>query len=122
MAIGWLLLLATDVIVLLGGFPALYTRIRSCGVRRSFLAPSGLTADQVLEAFSRANVLGVHRYRCLKYSAAATWLLRLHGHPASFVMAIANRPFRSHAWLEYAGGTVGMAQDDGTQWNILLRI
>jgi hypothetical protein len=119
---GWLLLLAADLIVLTRGFPALCASVRACPVRRLFFLSPDVTPADILDALRRAHRLATHQYQCLKYSAAATWLLRLHGHPASMIIGVTQRPFRAHAWLECAGAQVAPPPEDDAPWTVLMRI
>ena len=116
----WCLLVATDVIVWWGGAPALLKAIRACPRRRR-RADAGPTPDDLIDALRHASVFAVHRYKCLKYWGAATCLLRLFGHPASFVIGVTRHPFQSHAWLEYSGRSAGLDQVDGVSWVVIFR-
>jgi hypothetical protein len=118
--LAWCLLVATDAIVLWGGAPALLKIIRAYPVRR-FRASGGPGAEDLLEAMRRASILSIHHYKCLKYWAAVTCLLRFYGHPASFVIGVTRQPFQSHAWLEYEGGSAGRDQIPGAQWLVVFR-
>jgi Transglutaminase-like superfamily len=119
--VAWCLLAGTDAIVWWGGAPALLRAIRACPVRRR--SGSGLDTEDLLHALRHARVFALHQYHCLKYWAAATCLLRLFGHPASFVIGVTKQPFQSHAWLEYSGGNAGREQErqEGINWVVIFR-
>jgi hypothetical protein len=122
-ALAWCLLLATDAIVYFGGAPALIKLIRACPVRRRTFPLSGMPVQAVLHAQRHAGVFAFHRYRCLKYWGAATCLLRLHGHQASFVIGVKRHPFQSHAWLEHAEGNAGLRPyERASEWVVITRV
>jgi hypothetical protein len=118
--VAWCLLVATDAIVWIGGAPALLRIVKACPVRRR-RANAGMEVDELLDALRHASIFALRHYRCLKYWAAATCLLRLFGQPASFVIGVTKYPFRSHAWLEYPGGIAGRDEIPGINWVVIFR-
>jgi hypothetical protein len=119
--VGWCLLVTTDVVVSIGGAPALLRMVKACPVRHR-RADRRMEVDELIEAMRQASVFGLHHYKCLKYWAATTCLLRLFGQPASFVIGITKTPFRSHAWLEHPGGVAGYDDEmPGIKWVVVYR-
>jgi Transglutaminase-like superfamily len=99
----WLRIAAVDAMAALGGFARLHRFIRKIVPgRRS----GGLSASEVCAAVDRAAVYYPRQLLCLKRSAAMTWMLRAHGHPAQLVIGACVTPFLAHAWVELDGRVI----------------
>ena len=99
----WLRIAIVDAVAALGGFARLHRFIRTIAPRRG---NGGLPAAEVCAAVDRAAVFYPRQLLCLKRSAAMTWLLRAHGHPAELVIGACVTPFLAHAWVEIGGRVV----------------
>jgi hypothetical protein len=109
---GWLLLVAIDLLVKLGGFDRFYRIIGAASVRGTAReADRPRIIGSVCGSLDRAATCYFKRARCLQRSAASVWFLRRRGIPAELVIGVNKFPFYAHAWAE-VGGTV--VNDDPT--------
>jgi hypothetical protein len=79
-------------------FAALYSRVRSCPVRKR--APSPYTIQELCSAVDMASIWYWKEVLCLQRSAATACLLRQFGVPAEMVIGARQMPFKAHAWVE----------------------
>lgn len=89
---------------LMGGFSALYDRVR--GYPISEVAPSDASIEEVCAAVDMACIWYWKEVPCLQRSVVAALLLRAHGVPARMVIGVQQMPFRAHAWVEVEGRVV----------------
>ncbi len=97
-------LLRVDLALRLKGFTHLYHAIAQHPIG-PVTAPDRIVID-VREAVDRACAIYPRQALCLQRSAAATWLLRDYGVPATLVVGARKYPFRAHAWVEVDGTVV----------------
>ncbi|HEX8692967.1 MAG TPA: lasso peptide biosynthesis B2 protein [Longimicrobium sp.] len=104
---GWLLLAATDMVLMLAGFHRFYGLVRGCPTLGT--APRearDVRVRTLCAAVDRAQSYYLKRAWCLQRSAAAVCLLRLRGVPADLVVGVQKIPFYAHAWAEVDGVVV----------------
>ena len=89
---------------LMGGFSALYDRVR--GYPISEVAPSDASIEEVCAAVDMACIWYWKEALCLQRSAATACLLKQYGVPAQMVLGAQQMPFRAHAWVEVDGQVV----------------
>ena len=112
-------LLLYDVIVAVGGFPALYNLVRKCSP--SSEVPAADTCESVCRHVSQVCSWYPRRTLCLQRSAVLTCLLRRHGVPAELVIGASPMPFKAHAWVEVRGSVVNDKVSVQTKYVVLER-
>lgn len=104
MQAAWVGLVAADIIVASGGFPALYELVRKWPTTSQRTSMIGL--DQLCSAIEKACILYVRRAQCLQRSAVTVCTLRSCGISADLVIGCRPFPFAGHAWVEVGGVAV----------------
>lgn len=94
-------LLAYDLRLAVGGFPALYVHVRTRRVRANPMV--GVDSDRVCQAVAQACSWYPKRALCLQRSAVLVNLLRRSGVSADLVIGAGAMPFKAHAWVELNG-------------------
>lgn len=96
----WLRIAIIDMIMALRGFPGTHRFIGRVPLRRR---RDPRPAADLVRIVDRAAIHYPRELLCLRRSAAITWMLRRHGHPAELVVGASIIPFGAHAWVELDG-------------------
>jgi len=108
MILAWFRIAVIDMIMALRGFPAVHRFVGGIPLRRR---SDPRPAADLVRIVDRAAIHYPRELRCLRRSAAITWMLRRHGHPAELVVGASIIPFFAHAWVELDGRVIN---DDET--------
>jgi len=100
MILAWLRIAIIDAIMAVRGFPATHRFVRRIPLRRR---RNPRPAADLVRLVDRAAIYYPRELLCLRRSAAITWMLRRHGHPAELVVGASIIPFGAHAWVELDG-------------------
>jgi len=109
MIAAWLRIAVIDLIMALRGFPAVHRFVGRIPLRRR---RDPRPAADLVQIVDRAAVHYPRELRCLRRSAAITWMLRRHGHPAELVVGASIIPFGAHAWVELDGRIINDNEND----------
>lgn len=93
-----------DVYLALGGFSALYERVRDYPIGKQ--TPSTDPIQSICSAIDIACIWYWKNALCLQRSAATACLLKKHGVAAQLVIGTQQIPFKAHAWVEVDGRVV----------------
>jgi hypothetical protein len=96
----WFRIAVIDMIMALRGFPAVHRFVGRIPLRRR---RDPKPAADLMHLVDRAAIHYPRELLCLRRSAAMTWMLRRHGHPAELVVGASIIPFGAHAWVELDG-------------------
>jgi len=96
-----LALARVDLALRTGGFKKLYRTVKNCRV--SSRTPDAQAVGRICAAVNEACSWYITHALCLQRSAAATYMLRKAGVPATMVIAARKMPFHGHAWVEVEG-------------------
>ena len=119
-ACAYVVLVAIDALMQLGGFRRLHRLVQNFPVRRR-TRDDAKTAHRICGAVDRAASYYVKRAWCLQRSAAAVCLLRLAGYPAELVIGARRTPFYAHAWAEIGAQVVNDETAVQTYYGVLER-
>jgi hypothetical protein len=119
----WLLLVATGLVVTVGGFAATRGLVSRWPRRRHAAAAARRTALtlEIRAALRRACTFYVKRTWCLQKSAVLACMMRSHGIPADLVIGVRKMPFQAHAWVESDGEVVNGAPTFKTTFMVMER-
>jgi hypothetical protein len=104
MIAAWLRIAFIDALMGLRGFSGVYRFVRKIAFRGR---RGPRTPVELCDIIDRAAVYYPRQLHCLRRSAAMTWLLRAHGHPAEMIVGASVTPFFAHAWVELDGHIIG---------------
>lgn len=100
----YLLLIRLDLYLALGGFQALYCKVRLCPTRGT---PTSTDSTALIcSAVDMACIWYWKEVLCLQRSAATACLLKRNGVPAQMMIGAQRMPFKAHAWVELDGRVV----------------
>lgn len=99
----WFRIAVIDVIMALRGFPAVHRLVGRIALRRR---RNPRSPEELVRIVDRAAIYYPRELLCLRRSAAITWTLRRHGHPAELVVGASIIPFFAHAWVELDGRVI----------------
>jgi len=105
----WFRIAVIDMIMAVRGFPATHRFVGRIPLRRR---RDPRPAADLMRMVDRAAIHYPRELRCLRRSAAMTWMLRRHGHPAELVVGASIIPFFAHAWVELDGRIINDNEDD----------
>lgn len=105
----WLRIAVIDMIMATRGFPAAHRFVGRIPLRRR---RHPRAAEDLVRTVDRAAIHYPRELRCLRRSAAITWMLRRHGHPAELVVGASIIPFFAHAWVELDGRVINDNEND----------
>jgi len=105
----WFRIAIIDAMMTLRGFPAVHRFVTRIPIRRR-RAPGSV--ENLVRIVDRAAIHYPRELLCLRRSAAITWMLRRHGHPAELVFGASIIPFSAHAWVELDGRIVNDDEDE----------
>ena len=105
----WFRIAVIDMIVALRGFPAAHRFVGRIPLRRR---RDRRPAADLVRIVDRAAIHYPRELLCLRRSAAITWMLRRHGHPAELVVGASIIPFAAHAWVELDGRIINDNEDE----------
>lgn len=109
MIAAWFRIAVIDTIMALRGFSAVHRFVGRIPMRRR---RGARPAADLVRIVDRAAVHYPRELRCLRRSAAITWMLRRDGHPAELVVGASIIPFFAHAWVELDGRIINDNEDD----------
>jgi hypothetical protein len=119
----WLLLVATGLLVKVGGFAATRGFVKRWPSRRHAAATTRRAALtlEIRAALRRACTFYFKRTWCLQKSAVLACMMRSHGVPADLVFGVQKMPFTAHAWVESDGDVVNGALAFKTRFLVMER-
>ena len=119
-AFAYVVLVAIDGVMKLGGFRRLHRLVQRFPVRKRTRGDVR-GVHRICGAVDRAASYYVKRAWCLQRSATAVCLLRVAGYPAELVIGARRTPFYAHAWAEIGAQVVNDETAVQTYYGVLER-